>query len=125
MRCVGCCFNFSALAGAWKQHGSTQRACNLTRIHPCVQAVLVKHRTTVGQFSDFMASLDAIQANRACSVPIFFLCPQSFKQTSIFYYWNPLLDPCHHNCDRDQNISTTSEVFLGMRLLMWIGLGQT
>ncbi|CBI37647.3 unnamed protein product, partial [Vitis vinifera] len=97
MRCVGCCFNFSALAGAWKQHGSTQRACNLTRIHPCVQAVLVKHRTTVGQFSDFMASLDAIQANRACSVPIFFLCPQSFKQTSIFYYWNPLLDPCHHN----------------------------
>lgn len=49
----------------WKQHGSTQRASDLTFVHPSIQALLMEHMRAVGKLSDPMLSLDDIQAHPA------------------------------------------------------------
>ena len=46
-----------------KQHSSAQRASDPTLIHPPIQALSVKHVTTVAQLSDRVVPFDAIPAH--------------------------------------------------------------
>lgn len=130
-------FSFSFLGAAWKKHGSTQWASHLPFIHPSIQTLSMKQMTAIWQLSDFMASLDEIQAHTAYCLLLSrrrrFIHPQPFPETSVLHHRDPLLDPCHNYRNRDQrwglplrhNNIRTSWVFVGISLLRRMEMEET
>lgn len=92
----------------WKEQGSAERAGDVTLINPTVQAVPMKHMVTIGQLPNFVAPLDAIQADGARGVCLQMTMiimmsniTMNIHMMAKFYNLKPLLDECDYNVDRD------------------------